>query len=85
MTHDPARQLERRATRMSEMMTRQRVDVGNLVRVASGDAYQQARLRCLKCSANQECLLWLDANPRALIAPDFCPNLPLFRSYRARR
>ena len=74
MAHDLAQQVERRATRMSEMMARQDVDFSKLVRRGSGDAYLEARRRCLKCSATQECLLWLDGNPPAQVVPDFCPE-----------
>ena len=84
MAHKMAQQVQRRATRMHEMVERQGVDVSKLVRLSSGDAYMEARSRCLKCCATQECLLWLDAKPPVQVAPDFCPNLDLFNSCRGR-
>ena len=68
MAHDLAQQVQRRATRMHEMVERQGVDVSKLVRLSSGDAYMEARRRCLKCCATQECLLWLDAKPPVQVA-----------------
>jgi len=71
--------VERRATRMHQMMERLRVDVLILVRLRNGDAYAEARSRCLRCENSCVCLLWLDKggpNPR----PDFCPNLEFFNA-----
>jgi uncharacterized protein DUF6455 len=70
---------ERRATRMHQMMKRLHVDVLALIRLRNGDAYAEARSRCLRCDDSSICLLWLDkGGPDA--GPDFCPNLEFFRA-----
>ena len=64
--------VERRATRMHQMMERLRVDVLILVRLRNGDAYAEARSRCLRCEDSCVCLLWLDKggpNPEAGFLP----------------
>ena len=74
-----SRTVERRATRMHQMMQRLKVDVLTLVRLRNGDAYAEARSRCLRCEESCVCLLWLDkggTNP----GPDFCPNLEFFNA-----
>ena len=68
---------ERRATRMHQMMERLRVDVLALIRLRNGDAYAEARSRCLRCDDSSICLLWLDKG-RLDPGPDFCPNLEFF-------
>ncbi len=71
------RTAERRATRMHQMMERLHVDVRSLIRLGNGDAYTEARWRCLRCEDSCVCLLWLDkGGPDA--KPDFCPNLEFF-------
>ena len=55
-----SRTVERRATRMHQMMERLHVDVLALVRLRNGDAYAEARSRCLRCEDSSICLLWLD-------------------------
>ena len=70
---------ERRATRMHQMMERLHVDVLTLIRLRNGDAYTEARSRCLRCDDSCACLLWLDKggpNP----GPHFCPNLEFFNA-----
>ena len=68
---------ERRATRMHQMMDLLHVDVLALSRLRSGDAYAEARSRCLRCDDSSICLLWLDkGGPDA--GPDFCPNAEFF-------
>ena len=74
-----SRTVERRATRMHQMMQRLQVDVLTLVRLRNGEAYEEARSRCVRCDDSCVCLLWLDkggANP----GPDFCPNLEFFNA-----
>ena len=71
------RTVERRATRMHQMMKRLEVDALALIRLRNGDAYAEARSRCLQCEDSSICLLWLDkSGPDAV--PDFCPNLEFF-------
>ncbi len=70
---------ERRATRMHQMMDRLHVDVLALLRLRNGDAYTEARSRCLQCEDSCICLHWLDKGvPKA--GPDFCPNLEFFNA-----
>src|SRR6516164_4661116 len=70
---------ERRATRMHQMMELFHVDVLALLRLRNGDAYAEARSRCLRCDDSRICLLWLDkGGPDA--GPDFCPNLEFFNA-----
>ena len=69
---------ERRATRMHQMMELLHVDVLALSRLRSGDAYADARSRCLRCDDSSICLLWLDKGGSPDAGPDFCPNLEFF-------
>ena len=54
------RRVERQATRFHEMMDRLDVDPSALVRVPGGDAYAEARSRCLFCGTTDKCLRCLD-------------------------
>jgi hypothetical protein len=79
--HSPmARRVERQARRMHDMVRRLDVDAVALVRLRQGDAYAQARSRCLSCGTSDKCLRWLDEPPQTGKKPDFCPNLSLFRA-----
>lgn len=70
--------VERQAVRMHEMMRRLDVDVAKFVRLENGDAYAQARKRCLACGTCGLCLRWLDVPDRQERLPEFCPNLQPF-------
>ena len=61
------------------MMQRLKVDVLSLVRLRNGDAYAEARCRCLRCEDSCVCLLWLDEDGTPP-GPDFCPNLEFFNA-----
>lgn len=79
------RRVERQAVRMHEMMDRLDVDPAALARLGQGEAYAEARARCLFCKSADECLRWLERrtppnNPRL-----FCPSLPLFEACRPAR
>ncbi len=74
--------VERRACRMQEMMDRLGADAVTLVRQREGEAFAEARTRCLTCINANECLSWLDADPARTEVPAFCPNLPLFEACR---
>lgn len=78
------RRVERRAVRMQEMIQRLDVDPGKLARLRRGDAYAEARARCLSCRASDVCLRWRDA-PRAAAGPEFCSNLTLFEGCKRER
>jgi hypothetical protein len=73
-----SRHVERQATRMNEMMERLDVDPLKLARLRQGDAYLEARTRCLKCADVGECLHWLEHPSATTEGPDFCPNSTLF-------
>jgi hypothetical protein len=73
--------VERRARRMHEMMQRLDVDASALARLRGGDAYVEARARCLSCGTSDRCLRWLD-QPGDGKRPEFCPNLTLFEGCR---
>jgi hypothetical protein len=72
--------VERRAVRMHEMMTRLHVDPAKLARLRRGDAYAEARARCLSCRTSEKCRRWLDNIKEAETRPEFCPNLTLFET-----
>ncbi len=72
--------VERRATRMHQMMARLQVDV--LVLARNGGAYAEARAQCLSCDRAAECLRWLDRSGELNGEPDFCANLVFFNSCR---
>ena len=57
------RRVERQATRMHEVMERLDVDAAALARVRQGQAYADARARCLTCGTSDRCLRWLDSRP----------------------
>src|SRR5262245_57204382 len=79
------RRVERRAVRMHGMMQRLDVDPAKLARVRGGDAYAEARARCLSCGASEVCLRWLDIPPTEGRRPEFCPNLALFKGCKRER
>jgi hypothetical protein len=72
------RSAERQATRLHQMMERLDVDPAALTRMRKGEAYAEARARCLVCDMPSMCLRWLDGGARVDENPDFCPNLRLF-------
>lgn len=77
--------VERRAVRMHEMMTCLRVDPAKLARLRRGDAYAEARARCLSCRMSEKCLCWLADPAEAEARPEFCPNLTLFEACKRDR
>jgi len=77
--HRPkSRHVERQARRMHEMMEHMGVDAGRLARLDHGDAYAEARLKCLDCGETERCLRWLESSPTSREPPAFCPNVKLF-------
>jgi hypothetical protein len=74
------RQVERRAIRLHQMMARLGVDVAQFARIRRGDAYAEARTRCLYCGTAEMCLRWLDGSGRQDRLPEFCPNLRDFET-----
>lgn len=77
------RQVERQASRLSEMINQLNVDRGKLVRRGAGAAFAEAREKCLNCSHTRECLAWLDARQPGRGAPWFCRNASLFEDCRS--
>ncbi len=75
------RRVENRARRLQEMMQRLDVDAATLARLRGGDAFAEARSRCLFCGTGDKCLRWLEQSDVGA-RPEFCPNLPLFESCR---
>ena len=77
------RHVERQASRMHEMMHELDVDPLKLARLQSGNAYAEARSRCLHCAEAHGCLYWLESAAHdGGELPGFCPNLELFRTCR---
>mgnify|MGYP001495193057 CR=1 FL=1 len=76
------RHVERRASRLHEMLDALDVDAASLARLQSGEAYAEARRRCVLCGTGDQCLLWLDQPGRRHQRPQFCPSLPLFETCR---
>ena len=76
------RRVERQATRMHDVMERLNVDAAALARERQGQAYADARARCITCGTSDRCLRWLDNQCAASERPEFCPNLSLFEKYR---
>ena len=76
------RRVERQATRMHEVMERLNVDAAALARVRQGQAYAEARARCLTCGTSDRCLRWLDSGSASSEPPEFCTNLRLFEGFR---
>jgi hypothetical protein len=70
---------------MHEMMRRLGVDPARLARLRRGDAYAEARTRCLSCAVSDDCLRWLDAPSSSGARPVFCPNLAVFEGARQER
>lgn len=74
--------VERRARRMHEIMERLDVDPVVLARLRRGDAYAEARTRCLSCGTSNKCVRWLEQPPQPDKRPEFCPSLSLFEACR---
>ncbi len=83
MNWPQVRRVEQRARRMNDMMRRLGVDASTLARVDAGDAYLEARTRCLDCASCDECLRWLMTSDTGSAIPEFCPNLDLFLPCRS--
>ncbi len=79
------RRVERQASRIHEVMERLDVDGAALARLHQGQAYAEARARCVTCGTSDGCLRWLDSRPSSSERPEFCPNLRLFEEYQRPR
>lgn len=76
------RHVEQQATRMHDMMDQLDVKGIDLARVCNGEAYAEARTKCLDCHNTHECLAWLQSKAPDKVDPDFCPNYPLFEGLK---
>ena len=76
------RNVERQATRMHDMMNKLDVKGIDVARVRSGEAYAEARTKCLDCHNTHECLAWVQSDKPDNGKPDFCPNFPLFEGLK---
>ena len=74
------RRIEKQARRMREMMARLRVDPVALARARNGNAFAEARNRCVVCGTTEECARYLHKPEGTASVPDFCPNHQLFQS-----
>ena len=74
------RRVEQRAVRMHVMMNRLGIDARAFARLRQGEAYAEARSRCLFCHHGDTCLAWLASDAPRETAAGFCPNVPLFES-----
>ncbi len=74
--------VERRASRLHEMIDALDVDAAALARLCKGEIYAELRRRCLACGTGDLCLRWLDDPARQRNRPDFCPSLPVFDACR---
>jgi Family of unknown function (DUF6455) len=80
-----ARQVERRARRFQDMIEALDVDVIALIRLDGGDAYAEARNKCLHCVCPGDCLAWLSADDEKFEAPWYCANRDVFEICRRKR
>jgi hypothetical protein len=79
------RRVERRASRMHEVMERLDVDAVALARLRRGNVYAEARALCLTCGTSDLCLRWLDNPEPPQRRPEFCPNLSWFEACKRQR
>jgi hypothetical protein len=72
--------VEGRARRMHDMLDQLGADRATLARLRGGQAYSEARSRCLFCRTGDICTRWLDQASSTRLRPEFCPNLKLFEA-----
>jgi hypothetical protein len=74
----------RHAELMDRVMERVRVDAAAAARLDKGMAWYEARLACIECSSERQCLDWLACLPGSPSPqpPEFCHNSDFFRSCR---
>ncbi len=79
------RPIERQAQRMREMIERLDVDTLKLACLRNGDAYVEARVKCLDCGNTGQCFQWLDTPSPDVESPVFCPNVSVFEDCKRER
>jgi hypothetical protein len=74
----------RQAELMDRMMVRVGVDACAAARLDRGMARYEARLACIECASERECLAWLARSPGSASPqpPEFCRNSEFLRSSR---
>jgi hypothetical protein len=77
-----SRRVEVQAVHLHEVMERLAIDPVAMARQDGGNAYAEARRRCLFCPVSHHCRQWLDISKADRDCPEFCPNLPLFEACR---
>lgn len=76
------RHVERQARRLSDMIEKLDVDTLSLIRLRQGNAYAEARTKCLHCTNAAECLEWLENWPNGGEPAAFCPIISLLQDCR---
>lgn len=76
------RHVERQARRLNDMIEKLDVDTLSLIRLRQGDAYAEARTKCLHCTNAAECLEWLENWPNGGEPAAFCPIITLLEGCR---
>lgn len=68
--------IDHHATVMGRMAETLGVDFAESVATSPSTVrdYRQAVLRCTACTHEEDCMRWMQENPRAAAAPDYCRN-----------
>ena len=78
------RRVAQQAQHMTDVMERLDIDPSTAVRQDRGQAYIEARARCLHCQFARECERWLQGAENARDPAYFCPNAAFFAAQRRR-
>jgi hypothetical protein len=81
------RRVFRQVALMDRMMERVGVDAGAAARDGGGEAWFEARTRCIACCSGKQCRDWLASLPDGppVEPPAFCHNADFLRRCRKRR
>jgi hypothetical protein len=81
------RRVFRQVALMDNMMERVGVDPGAAARDSGGEAWYEARTRCIACCSGKQCRDWLASPPEGQPAepPEFCHNADFLERCRKRR
>ncbi len=61
------------------MMERMGANPGVAVRIDKGNAWYEARTKCVSCWHEYECRNWLEGSEVLQGPTDFCPNVAFFQ------
>lgn len=75
-------QVARQAQHMDDMMERLDVDVLAAARHRRGEAYAEARSKCLYCPFARECTRWMQDAAGARGPASYCPNALFFEAFQ---